>query len=83
MTDCEWRLEIPCGDRQVTATFDDGHLSFDGGLLLLQRVDAQLGLTARLAGCIRDERKPNLVEQSVQDLVRQRVYGIACGYEDG
>lgn len=82
MADFGGRFEIPCGSRQVSATFDGGHLSSDGGLLLLQRVDERLGLTARLAGCIRDERNPKLVEQSVHDLVRQRVYGIACGYED-
>jgi len=82
MVDSEWRFEIPCGSKQVTATFDGGQLSSDGGLLLLQQVDEQLGLTARLAGCLRDRRTPHLVEQSVLDLVRQRVYGIACGYED-
>ena len=82
MADSGWRFEIPCGGRKVTATFDGGALSSDGGLLLLRQVDEHLGLTARLAGCIRDGRKASLVGQSVHDLVRQRVYGIACGYED-
>jgi len=83
MADSRWRFEIPCGSKQVTATFDGGHLSSDGGLILLRQVDEQLGLTARLAGCIRDERDPRLVEQSVHDLLRQRIFGIMCGYEDG
>jgi hypothetical protein len=82
MADFGWRFEIPCAGKQVTATFDGGHLSSDGGLMLLRQVDEQLGLTARLAACIRDERNPNLVEQSVHDLLRQRIFGIMCGYED-
>lgn len=90
MSDSGYRFEIPfdwaqgkpCQGKRLTATFDGGHLSSDGGLLLLQQVDAELGLSARLAACVRDERDQRLVEQSLHDLVRQRVYGIACGYED-
>jgi len=82
MTDSEWRFEIPCAGRQLTATFDGGHLSSDGGLLLLQQVDEQLGLTTRLAAAIRDERDPALVRQPLLTLLRQRIFGIACGYED-
>ena len=48
----------------------------------MQRVDERLGLTAHLAACIRDEREQSLVEQSVLDLVRQRIFAIACGCED-
>jgi len=82
MTDSEWRFEIPCAGKQLTATFDGGQLSSDGGLLLLQQVDQQLGLTSRLAAAIRDERDPALVRQPLLTLLRQRIFGIACGYED-
>jgi len=82
MADSRWRFEIPFAGKRLTTTFDGGHLSSDGGLVLLQRVDEQLGLTARLAQCLRDERDQNLVEQSVLDLLRQRIFGIVCGYED-
>jgi hypothetical protein len=82
MTNSEWRFEIPCAGKQLTATFDGGQLSSDGGLLLLQQMDQQLGLTSRLAAAIRDERAPALVRQPLLTLLRQRIFGIACGYED-
>ena len=82
MTDSSFHFEFPFGRRKIVASFTGGQLSSDGGLLLLKQVDEQLGLTARLAGCIRDQRSQNLIEHSVLDLMRQRVFGIACGYED-
>ena len=82
MIDSRKCFEIPCSSRPVTITFDGGHLASDGGLVLVQRVDAMLGLTARLAACIRDVRDPKLVEQPLLILLRQRVFGLACGYED-
>jgi hypothetical protein len=66
----------------VEASFDGGHLSSDGGVLLLREVDARLGLTQRFAGCFTDLRKQHLIEHSVLELLRQRVYGLALGYED-
>lgn len=62
--------------------FDAEHVSSDGGLALLHRVDGRFGLLKRFAGCFRDHRDPGLVRHSVEELVRQRVFGIACGYED-
>ena len=82
MADSSWRFQIPCGRKQVTVAFEGGALSSDGGVLLLQRVDEALGLTARLAACLGDGRDPKLVTHSTQDLVRQRIFGLACGYED-
>lgn len=68
--------------RTVVASFDGGTLSSDGGVLLLAEVDRRLQLLEQFAACFKDHRKPDLVEHSVEDLVRQRVFGLALGYED-
>jgi hypothetical protein len=68
--------------RPVIAAFDGGALTSDAGGLLLGAADRSLDLVRRLAGCFRDARDPRLVEHSVATLVRQRVFGIALGYED-
>jgi hypothetical protein len=70
------------GRRKVEAAFDGGHISSDGGALLLREADARLGLTERLAECFTDHREQEAVEHSVLELVRQRVFGLALGYED-
>ena len=70
------------GRRKVLAAFDGGHISSDGGALLLREADARLGMTESLASCFTDYRAPDLIEHSVVELVRQRVFGIALGYED-
>lgn len=68
--------------REVVARFDGGDITSDAGGLLLRETDLRLNLTARLAACFRDHRQPEKVEHSVQQLVAQRVYGLALGYED-
>ena len=70
------------GPRKLVAAFDADHISSDGGLVLLHRTDLRFGLMRKLAACFRDYRAPELVHHSVEELVRQRVFGIACGYED-
>lgn len=70
------------GARQVVADFSGGALSSDGGVLLLREVDAQLGLTQTLAGCFGDQRQQVFVDHSVRQLLAQRIYGLALGYED-
>ncbi len=70
------------GRRWVTVGFDGGDLTSEGGGLLLRETDACLGLMRRLASCFRDWRDASAVEHTVQDLVSQRVYGVALGYED-
>jgi Transposase DDE domain group 1 len=70
------------GSRKVVADFSGGILSSDGGLLLLRQVDRGLGVSAALAGCFRDERDARWVEHSVQQLLAQRLYALALGYED-
>ena len=68
--------------RRVTGRFDGGKISSDGGLLWLAEIDRRFRLTERLASCVRDPRQQAKVRQSVHDLLCQRVYQIAAGYED-
>ena len=68
--------------RTVVASFDGGTVSSDGGVLLLAEVDRRLGLLEQFAACFKDHRNPDLVEHSLEELVRQRVFGLALGYED-
>ena len=70
------------GGRQIVARFDGGQLSSDGGGLLLREVDRRTGLLSEFAACFRDYRSPSLVEHSLGALIRQRVMGLALGYED-
>ena len=68
--------------RPVVACFDQPDSSSDGGAVLLKACDDRLGLTEAIAACVADARQPGKVIHSFCDLVRQRVFGIACGYED-
>jgi hypothetical protein len=69
-------------DKPVLARFDEQHASSDGGAILLKAADRQLGLLDRLAGCVRDDRQSGKVDHEFAELLAQRVYAIACGYED-
>ena len=64
------------------ARFDGGTISSDGGALLLRQTDQRLNLLPRLAQCFLDGREQERVEHSVEEMVSQRVYGLALGYED-
>jgi len=66
----------------VVARFDGGCITSDGGGLLLGEVERRTGILDQFAGCFKDHRDPEQIEHTVQDLVRQRVYGLALGYED-
>jgi hypothetical protein len=70
------------GRREVVASFDGGTISSDGGVVLLQEVDRHLKVVERLARCFRDERSALLVRHQVDELIAQRVYALALGYED-
>lgn len=76
-------IELPrCQRRQVQAEFSGGAISSDGGVVLLRQVDQRIGLTERLAQVLPDARDPARCEHSLRDLLRQRIYGLALGYED-
>lgn len=83
-TDCKAQplLFQDVGSRQVVADFSGGTLSSDGGVLLLRQVDAGLGVTRSLAQCFCDVRQQLYVDHSVEQLLAQRLYGLAMGYED-
>ena len=68
--------------KPVVARFDQRQGSSDGGAILLKAADRQYGLTACLASCLRDERQPGKIDHSLEELLAQRVFAIACGYPD-
>lgn len=70
------------GRRAVVAQFDGGKISSDSGGLLLREVEQRTHILKRLAGCLMDHRDANQIEHSVESLVKQRVMGLALGYED-
>ena len=84
MTDCNsGRLSFPaCRGRRVEAGFDGGEVTSNGGALLLRQADRRLGLTAAVARRLGDPRQRGKLRHGVADLLRQRVFGIALGYED-
>ena len=67
--------------RGVTARFDGGRMTSDAGALLLRQTDRRLKVLARLAECFEDRRKPWLITHTVEEMVSQRVYALALGYE--
>jgi Transposase DDE domain group 1 len=83
-TDCipQVTFEFQGLRQPVVARFDQAHASSDGGALLLKAIDERLGLTQRLAAGLADRRQAGKVEHELLELVRQRVFGIACGYAD-
>ncbi len=70
------------GDRSVTATFDGGQITSDGGSLLLREIEAGRGYIRRFASLFHDGRDQRFVEHSVEQMIGQRVYGLCMGYED-
>jgi hypothetical protein len=72
----------PLGARSVVARFDGGTISSDGGCLLLGEAERLTGTLRQLAACFTDHRDPEAIEHTVAQLVAQRVYGLALGYED-
>lgn len=84
MTECtQSSLEFEAHfSRQVVARFDGGTMTSDAGALLLRQTDRRLNLLGRLAGCFQDRRHPIYISHTVEQLLAQRVYALALGYED-
>jgi len=72
----------PLGKREVRGGFDGGAITSDAGGLLLREVEKRTGIIAQFAACFQDHRQPERIEHRVEELVAQRVYGLALGYED-
>lgn len=70
------------GRKEVTAAFDGGRLTSDGGVMMLALVERRLGIAERLARLIPDRRDPTRITHSLADMIRARIFAICCGYED-
>ena len=68
--------------KKISADFDGGQVSSDAGALLLREVERRLGLIRRVAAAIPDRRHPGYTRHSLREMLSQRVFQIACGYED-
>jgi len=84
VTDCNaLPIELPgFKGRKIQADFCGGDVSSDGGLLVLRQTDRWLGLTKRLGQLLPDPRDPDRITHSLETLLKQRIYGLALGYED-
>jgi len=84
MPDCNAELfSFPSFDRRkIEASFSGGEVSSDGGVMVLRAADRRLGLVRALDALIADPRDADLVTHAQVDLLRQRIYGLALGYED-
>jgi len=71
-----------CGRREIVARFDGGTITSDAGSLLLRQTEKRLNLLPRLAACFLDGRRPERIEHSIGEMLAQRIYGLALGYED-
>ena len=79
----DWSFDLPAIRRKkLTASFDGGQLSSDGGLLLLRAAERRLGIASRLTDAIRDRRDPARIDHRLPELFKTRIFAIACGYED-
>lgn len=72
----------PLNRREVVAHFNGGKITSDGGGLLLRETERITGMIHQFAACFRDHRDQDLIEHTVEDLIAQRVYALALGYED-
>lgn len=71
-----------CKRRKIQVNFDGGEITSDAGVMLLNQADKILQLTSRIASTTNDPRNPKKITHTIQDMLRQRIYGLALGYED-
>src|ERR1039458_8670108 len=84
MTECNQAQLLFEGhfSRRVVAEFSGDQLSTEGGALLLREADRKIGLLRRVADCFTDARQPERVQHRLPEMLAQRIYGLALGYED-
>jgi Transposase DDE domain group 1 len=83
VTECTGqRVLFSIKKKKVTPIFDGGNVTSDAGALFLKGIDERLGLIASMARAIGDRRQASKVEHEVEDLLRQRIFQICCGWED-
>ena len=82
MTECKQGVFSFFVKKNLAVDFKGGAISSDAGLLLVRQLDEKLGFTEGLAECLEDRRHPSYVQQSLLELLRQRLYQIMAGYED-
>ena len=82
MTECNQSSFSFFVKKKLTVDFKGGEISSNAGLLLLRQLDAKLGFSEGLAGCLDDRRHQSYVKQPILDILRQRLYQIMAGYED-
>jgi hypothetical protein len=70
------------GGRELVCRFDGGDITSDGGALLLKKLEERTGIVRRFAACFTDYRRADQIEHPLLDLIMQRIFGLALGYED-
>jgi len=85
MKDCTKQLLLFKGisNKKIEADFNGGEVSSDAGLLFLREVENRIGLISKMTDSLRDRRHPGYVKHQLLELFKQRIFQIACGYEDG
>ena len=73
---------FPISNKPVALSFTGDQISSDGGLLLLREVESQLGLIDRISSCVTDDRDQRYIDHTIKEMLIQRVFQIAAGYED-
>ena len=69
--------------KPVTVRFEDERTSSDGGAIVLKAADRRLKMISSLGSSFRDQRDGSRIKHEIEELLSQRIFGIACGYEDG
>lgn len=85
MKDCIKQLFLfkDISNKKIEVDFNGGEVSSDAGLLFFREVESRIGLISKMTNCLQDRRHPGYVKHQFLDLLKQRIFQIACGYEDG
>jgi hypothetical protein len=73
---------FPVLNKKIELSFSGERISSDGGLLLLREVENQVGILERISSCITDVRDSRYIDHTLKEMITQRVFQIAAGYED-